>query len=266
MSEAEVVVVGGGHNGLVCAAYLARLGIDTILIEARPSVGGCASTVDDLGARFNICHCEHNLVRAMPIIEELDLALYGLKYVETEASSVCAFHDESDPWVVYSDIDKTLSGLAVTHPDQVDGYKRYLKDALPVARLALDLAATQPSSLGFASRALQKRGEGLSRLLRWSRSSAMEILSRYFTDWHLIMPTISVGPTVWGLAPDTPGTGMAALGYATRHINRVGRPQGGSGSQKESKKALKQLGLDKSENSNYTIENFIREVLKIFIE
>ena len=59
MSESEVVVVGGGHNGLVCAAYLARLGFDTILIEARSSVGGCASTVDDLGARFNICHCEH---------------------------------------------------------------------------------------------------------------------------------------------------------------------------------------------------------------
>ena len=92
MSEAEVVVVGGGHNGLICAAYLARSGIDTILIEARSSVGGCASTVDDLGARFNICHCEHNLVRAMPIIDELDLAKHGLKYVETEASSVCAFH------------------------------------------------------------------------------------------------------------------------------------------------------------------------------
>ena len=153
--------------------------------------------MDDLGARFNICHCEHNLVRAMPIIEELDLATYGLKYLETEASSICAFHDESDPWVIYSDIEKTLAGLAATHPDQVDGYKRYLRDALPVARLALDLAATQPSSYSFASRALQKRGEGLSRLLRWSRSSAMEILSHYFSDWHLIMPTISVGPTVW---------------------------------------------------------------------
>ena len=47
--EAEVVVVGGGHNGLICAAYLARLGIETILIEARPFVGGCASTVDDVG-------------------------------------------------------------------------------------------------------------------------------------------------------------------------------------------------------------------------
>lgn len=237
MGEAEVVVVGGGHNGLICAAYLARSGIDTILIEARSSVGGCASTVDDLGARFNICHCEHNLVRAMPIIDELDLANHGLKYVETEASSVCAFHDESEPWVIYSDIDKTLSGLSKSHPDQVEGYKRYLKDALPVARLALDLAATPPSSLNFASKALHKRGEGLSRLIRWSRSSAMELLSRYFSDWHLMMPTISVGPTVWGLSPETPGTGMAALGYATRHINRVGRPQGGSGSLTDSTRA-----------------------------
>ena len=73
--------------------------------------------------------------------------------VETEASSVCAFHDESEPWVIYSDIDKTLSGLSKSHPDQVEGYKRYLKDALPVARLALDLAATPPSSLNFASKA-----------------------------------------------------------------------------------------------------------------
>ena len=42
---------------------------------------------------------------------------------------------------------------------------------------------------------------------------------------------------MWGLAPDSPGTGMAALGYATRHINRVGRPQGGSGSLTDSIKA-----------------------------
>ena len=43
--EADVIVVGGGHNGLICAAYLARAGVDTLLLEAAPDVGGCASTV-----------------------------------------------------------------------------------------------------------------------------------------------------------------------------------------------------------------------------
>lgn len=62
--DADVVVVGGGHNGLICAAYLARAGVDTMLIEARDAVGGCASTVSDLDARFNICNCDHSMVRA----------------------------------------------------------------------------------------------------------------------------------------------------------------------------------------------------------
>lgn len=46
---------------------------------------------------------------------------------------------------------------------------------------------------------------------------------------HMALPAISTGPTVWGVPPETPGTGMAALGYATRHLVRTGRPQGGSG-------------------------------------
>ena len=50
MYDAEAIVIGGGHNGLICAAYLAKAGVNTILVEARDSVGGCASTVSDLGA------------------------------------------------------------------------------------------------------------------------------------------------------------------------------------------------------------------------
>ena len=237
MYKADVAVVGGGHNGLICAAYLAKSGINTILLEARSSVGGCASTVSDLGARFNICSCEHGLVRAMPIIEELELAKYGLSYVEPEASSVFAFYDDSEPWVIFSDVDKTLEGLSQSYPSQVEGYRRYLKDSIPIAMVALEMAATVPSATRFTKTLIRQKGKGIIQLLEWSRSSATEILSRYFDDWHMIMPAISVGPTVWGLAPDTPGTGLAALGYATRHVNRTGRPVGGSGSFTEAVKA-----------------------------
>ncbi|MFV2039723.1 MAG: FAD-dependent oxidoreductase, partial [Acidimicrobiales bacterium] len=119
-ADADVIVVGGGHNGLICAAYLARAGIDTLVLESRSSVGGCASTVSDLGARFNICNCDHTMIRAMPVIDELELGAYGLEYLEAEAGALNMFHDGSDPWVFFHEAELTLDALAATYPTQVE--------------------------------------------------------------------------------------------------------------------------------------------------
>jgi beta-carotene ketolase (CrtO type) len=51
MTQAEVVVVGGGHNGLVCACYLARAGLEVLVLESADSPVGCIHTVDLPGGR-----------------------------------------------------------------------------------------------------------------------------------------------------------------------------------------------------------------------
>jgi len=228
-NAADVIVVGAGHNGLICAAYLARAGIDTLLVESRSEVGGCASTVSDLGARFNICNCDHTLIRAMPVIDELDLTGFGLEYLESEASFISGFHDGAQPWVFFHEIERTIDGLAATYPKQVAGYQRYLKDAMPVARLAIEMARSTPTGPRLMAGALRQRTKGAARLLNWAKRSASDVLAEYFDDWHLTMPAVSTGPTVWGVSPDSPGTGLAAASYASRHVVRTGRPKGGSG-------------------------------------
>ena len=59
--------------------------------------------------------------------------------------------------------------------------------------------------------------------------SQADVMGRYFDDWHMVMPAVTSGPSVWGVPHTTPGTGTAAALYATRHLVKTGRPVGGSG-------------------------------------
>jgi phytoene dehydrogenase-like protein len=227
--EGPVIVVGAGHNGLVCAAYLARAGVATLLLEARASVGGCASTVTDLGARFNICNCDHTLVRAMPIADELGLAHHGLRYLEQDPSFVNLFWDASPPWLLFPDVARTVDGLGRTRPAMARAYQQYLAVARPVAELVVEMASLPPAAPAIIARTLRRRARGVATMVRWSRASAWGVLSSFFADPAMAMPALSTGPTVWGVPPDRPGSGLAAAGYAIRHAVRMGRPEGGSG-------------------------------------
>lgn len=227
----EVVVLGGGHNGLTCAAYLARGGVDVCVVEARETVGGCASTVEVLdGARVNICNCDHQLVRSTGVIEELDLESHGLRYLDLDPAQLAVPWAEGDaPWLLFGDVERTLKALALTHPDQVDGYRRYVAELLPAARLVLEMTGGVPTPLGVARRLARARGRGLAALLKLSRRSAADVLRGYFSSDALLGPVATTGPAVWGLPPQAAGTGLGALGYALRHTHPVGRPVGGSG-------------------------------------
>ena len=74
----DVVVIGGGHNGLVCAAYLARAGLSVTLVERRHVLGGAAVTEEVFpGFKYSVCSYAVSLLRP-EIIRELALTRHGL--------------------------------------------------------------------------------------------------------------------------------------------------------------------------------------------
>ncbi|MFZ9628687.1 MAG: phytoene desaturase family protein [Ilumatobacteraceae bacterium] len=225
----DAIVIGGGHNGLVCAAYLARAGLRTLLVEARSTVGGTASSEPFEGATVNICNCDHLTFRTTPIVDELDLVAHGLRYIDVEPSQFNMAWSGGPAWQSHHSVDATLDSLAQTHPTEVDGYRRYVRDAVPAVQLVMSAANEPPTAGALLRRGAAARGRGAATLLRWSRRSAAEVMREYFSTDALQGPGMVTGPMVWGISPEFAGTGLGALTYAFRHVGTVGRPVGGSG-------------------------------------
>src|SRR5882762_4836459 len=90
MSEStDVLVVGGGHNGLTCAAYLATAGRRVTVLEVAPTVGGYCTTERPIPEapdhQFSRYALEHVAVNMPPsVVSELNLERYGLRYIKPD--------------------------------------------------------------------------------------------------------------------------------------------------------------------------------------
>jgi beta-carotene ketolase (CrtO type) len=228
-TDHDVIVVGGGHNGLVTAAYLARAGLRTLVLEARSIVGGTAASETFAGAQVNICNCDHTTIRTTPLSAELDLAAHGLRYVEMDPSGTAAAWSGGPSWEHHHDVGRTLDELARTFPEEVEGYRRYVRAARPAVELILRAATEPPSAIGLSRLALRRRLAGVPTILRWSRRSAADVMRSFFRHDAVVGPGLVLGPMVWGISPEWPGTGLGAISYAMKHVGHVGRPIGGSG-------------------------------------
>ncbi|MEL6890530.1 MAG: NAD(P)/FAD-dependent oxidoreductase [Actinomycetota bacterium] len=239
-SRFDAVVIGAGHNGLVAAAYLARAGLDTLLVEARDSVGGTAACETFAGATVNICNCDHLTFRTTPILDELGLREHGLRYLDVDPGQHNASWSSLDKetiWSSHHEVDLAADEIGRFSPADGAGYRRYVADARPAVELLLEAAAAPPTVRGLGALAARRRGRGVRQLLAWSRRSAADVLGDYFSSPEVAGPGAVTGPMVWGLSPTTPRTGLGALTHAMRHVATVGRPVGGSGALTEAIRA-----------------------------
>lgn len=114
--RAEVVVVGAGHNSLVAAAYLARSGLEVLVLEAAPTVGGNTRTEELTlpGFAHDSCSSAHVLIQNNPLVRDDELGLVaeqGLRYLTTDPAVVMPQPD-GDMLVMRPDLAATAAELA----------------------------------------------------------------------------------------------------------------------------------------------------------
>ena len=132
----RTVVVGGGHNGLVCACYLATAGRgDVVVLEQADKPGGGSRTDETIpGYRFDTHSVAHNIINMTPIPAELRLAEAGLRYREMDPFSTAVFADGRRVRF-HRSVDATVASIAETDRDEADAYADFMEIALPLIEL-----------------------------------------------------------------------------------------------------------------------------------
>ncbi len=158
--RSTTLIIGAGHNGLVCAAYLARAGRKVLVLEAADTVGGAAAT-REFAPGFRVSAVAHLLHLLDPVIErELALARHGLGYAQTALRTV-ALSMQGAPLIIGGDailggaVSAADRGAFASYRARMQKFSRFIarqhrrvpprlgfgswRDALPAAALALDL-------------------------------------------------------------------------------------------------------------------------------
>src|SRR6266571_4826120 len=124
-SEADVVVVGAGHNALIAAAYLACAELEVVVLEARDVIGGNTVTEELTlpGFRHDSCSSAHVLIQSNPLIrdDELGLRRFGLTYAYPDPAVVMRLGDGSS-LVMRRDAEATAAGIARRSSRDAEAY------------------------------------------------------------------------------------------------------------------------------------------------
>jgi phytoene dehydrogenase-like protein len=177
MFERDVVIIGGGHNGLACAAYLAKAGLDVLVLEKRDVLGGAAAT-EEPWPGYRVSSASY-VVSLMPpqIVRELDLKRFGYAVSIIAPDYFVPFPDGTS-LTLWGDVPRDAEAISRFSARDAERYVEFDRYFDHVARLLKDLLFVVPPNLNL--RDLPKWATTAGRFRKWSGRDVHEVV-RLFT-------------------------------------------------------------------------------------
>ncbi len=216
----DVIIVGGGHNGLTCAAYLARAGKRVLVLEARERVGG-ACTLEEVWPGYRISPCAYLVGLLHPlVIDELDLAGHGFRWVPASAGMFVPFDDGTSLLGLGEDDAQCEEEIRRLAPGDLTGWramvdvKRRLRDALRPPGEGDLWVGPAPTREQIEGR-IGADEEARKLLFEWSM---VEYVERYLDDERLQMAYLGQGVIGTNASPHDPGTASIHFHHASGRL------------------------------------------------
>jgi beta-carotene ketolase (CrtO type) len=234
MSECDIIVIGGGHNGLICAGYLAKAGENVIVLEKHDVVGGFITTEEAIpeapGFKLNIGAMEHGGIVETPIVTDLELEKFGLEYMCREEMYFFPFLD-GVAIPIYKSVDKTCDAIAEISEKDAEAYRGFVEFSNALLSLFGAVSYGAPPSFGELAGAMGGGGAvgmDADRLIRTVLTSPRAVVDEWFESEYLKAALAYYG-SVSQTAPSTLGSGWAPSLLAGCHSSGQWRPRGGGG-------------------------------------
>jgi phytoene dehydrogenase-like protein len=231
----DVAVVGAGHNALIAAAYLARAGHRVAVFERAEHAGGAVQTREDIfpGCRIDVGSSAHILIHLTPILAELELERYGLRYLDCDP---WAFYPLEDGRAIYfhKDVARTCESIAAVSPEDAAAYPRFLDEWRPISKAVLRafLDVPTPARIGWTMATgggfAKKKGADSAALLQTILGSYRQLIDRTFRH-PAVRAAIEWIAAQSGPPPLELGTAPLAGWQPLYHESGVKRAVGGSG-------------------------------------
>lgn len=218
----DVVIIGGGHNGLVTAFYLAKAGHKPLVLERRPQVGGAAVT-EEFHPGFRCSTLAHSAGPLLPeIVRDMQLHKHGLKLMSPEISAA-SLSPDGRALLLYNDSQRSARSVAAFSQKDAAKYAEFEQSLRKLGKVLGKTLALPPPNIDDPSRgdvwamletARHVRNLGkkdMYRLLRWAPMAVADLVAEYFES-ELLRATIATrGILGTFLGPWSAGSSLVLL-------------------------------------------------------
>jgi len=187
----DVVIIGGGHNGLITAFYLAKAGYKPLVLERSAQVGGAAIT-DEFHPGFRCSTLAHTAGPIRPdVMRDMQLEKHGLKMITPDVC-VTALSPDGRALSLYQDAKKSSEAISAFSAKDAAKYFEFQQSLGKISKVIADALATPPPDIDNPSRgdlwsmlqtgrAIRKLGKkDMFRLLRWGPMAVADLAAEYF--------------------------------------------------------------------------------------